>query len=108
MSPGARDEGLSVSMSLSLVPSPRSAGPPHPLASSQGLCLLQALGGIGEEGTLWAKVSRLLETGHLPSSHLQTRASGHSSGTVELGVSLSFLLIRHMGTPSPHRKIGLE
>lgn len=108
VSPGARDGGLPISLILSLVPSPRSAGRPRPLASSQGLCFLQALGGMGEEGTLWAKVPRLLETGHLPSTHLQTRASGHSSATVELGVSLSFLLIRHMGTPSPRRKIGLE
>lgn len=51
MSPGARDGGLPVFPSQSSVPSPRSGGPSRPLAGSQGLCLFQALGGMGEERT---------------------------------------------------------
>lgn len=38
-------------------------------------------------------------TGHFPSTPLQTRVSGYSSETVELGVSVTILLIGHMGTP---------
>lgn len=54
---------LPFSLSLSVFPSPRSAGPAPPLGRFPRslLCLLRALGGMREEGTSRAKAPRLLD-----------------------------------------------
>lgn len=107
MSPGARDGGLSIFPSQGSVPSPRSGGPSRPLASSQGLCLLQALGGMGEErtpGPIPLDSCRLV----IPLVPTCEHRLWSLLRDFELGAPLSSLLIGHMGPPRPHRELGVE
>lgn len=101
-----RGELLS-SLSMSSDPYPRSTEPVQssPPACSQGLYLLQALGGMKEEKTHGAKTPGLVILQHPPArrgfwSHLRVCRAW--------SISLTLFPNGHRGTRKPHREVKLE
>lgn len=79
---------------------------PSLLATFQGLCLLQALGGMKEGGgSTWGRDSW---TGHSSAPPANRGFWSLLRESVELRVLLALLPNGHLGTPRPQREVRLE